>query len=345
MLLVKTERAGRHRQAPPRVLRPPVRRNRAKWAAVVALTSALVLIVSAFVVLDAKNPKQATDPPQPHRSSALPTTPESYLGVYAAGAPSSYAGVTAFTSATRVKPRLVVYYSGWLEPFQVSFATTVARHGAVPLVQIDPDDVSLAAIAAGQYDTYLASYARAVRAYRHPVILGFGHEMNGPWFSWGYTHASPATFVAAWRHLVTLFRDAGTRNVTWLWTVNIIKRQHGDVPGPAPWWPGKSYVNWVGIDGYYLKSSWQFAPVFGPTVIAVRELTGDPILISETGATYAVGQPTKIADVFAGMHKYGLLGLVWFDSTNSSGQDFGISSPAAIAAFRRGAETYIRPSS
>jgi len=52
-----------------------------------------------------------------------------------------------------------------------------------------------------------------------------------------------------------------------------------------------------------------------------------------------------IADVFAGIHEYGLLGLVRFDSTNGSGQDFGISSRAAIVAFRRGAKTYIRPSS
>ena len=29
-----------------------------------------------------------------------------------------------------------------------------------------------------------------------------------------------ATFVAAWRHIVTLFRAEGADNVTWLWTVN-----------------------------------------------------------------------------------------------------------------------------
>ena len=56
-------------------------------------------------------------------------------------------------------------------------------------------------------------------------------------------------------------------------------------------------------------------------------------------------QPANIADVFAGIHKYGLLGLVWFDSTDGSGRDFGIRSPAAIAAFRQGAKIYIRRSS
>ena len=43
------------------------------------------------------------------------------------------------------------------------------------------------AIAAGKFDAYLSAYAVTVRAYRHPVILSFGHEMNGSWSSWGYS--------------------------------------------------------------------------------------------------------------------------------------------------------------
>jgi hypothetical protein len=104
-------------------------------------------------------------------------------------------------------------------------------------------------------------------------------------------------------------------------------------------------VTWVGIDGYYLKANWQFAPLFGPTIGAVRALTGDPILIAETGAVPDAGQPAKIADVFAGIHAYGLLGFVWFDSTNRTGQEFGIGSTAAFAAFRKGASTFTRPGS
>jgi len=71
----------------------------------------------------------------------------------------------------------------------------------------------------GQLCTYLRSYADAVIAFGHPVILSFGHEMNGTWYSWGYGHPPPATFVAAWRHIVRIFRAAGAANVTWLWTV------------------------------------------------------------------------------------------------------------------------------
>jgi hypothetical protein len=257
--------------------------------------------------------------------------------VYHSGAPASYAGITNFTAKTGIKPRLVVYYSGWFEPFKASFARTAAKHGAVPLVQINPKDVSLAAIASGHYDSYLSSYAEAVRSYHLPVIIGFGHEMNGNWYSWGYRHTSPAAFVAAWRHIVTLFRELGARNVTWLWTVNIM-HTGSSIARPAPWWPGNKYVTWVGLDGYYYKPSWQFAPLFGPTIAAIRALTHDPILIAETSVSPTTNQPAKIADLFAGVRLYGLLGFVWFNSVHNV--DWRLRNPAAIAAFRRGAKTF-----
>ncbi len=239
-----------------------------------------------------------------------------------------------------------MYYSGWYEPFQVDFATKAANDGAAPLVQMDPENISVADIAAGRYDAYLSSYAEAVRAYRHPVIISFGHEMNGSWYSWGYTHTRPKAFVAAWRHVVTIFRTLGAKNVTWLWTVNIINdTRRGKIPPPAAWWPGSKYVTWVGIDGYYLKPTWQFAPLFGPTITAVRRLTGAPILIAETGAIPAAGQPAKISNLFNGVRLYGLLGFVWFNTTNSVGQRFGIESSAAITAFGQGAKSYTRPGS
>jgi hypothetical protein len=304
--------------------------------AIVAAVTIIVAVGRHEIVAGAK-PSGLTGP----RPITLSTAPGTYLGVYEAGVPGSYSGVTAFTKDTGIKPGVVVYYSGWLESFRASFATTVAKRGAVPLVQIEPTGISLAAIASGKYDGYLSSYAEAVRNYGGPVILSFGHEMNGAWYSWGYRHASPTRFVAAWRHIVSVFRFVGARNVTWLWTINVISdTPDGKIPGPAPWWPGSSYVNWVGIDGYYYEPSWRFASLFGTTVVAVRRLTDDPILIAETAAAPAVGQSAQIADLFAGVRTYGLLGLVWFDVNGS--RDWRLSNPAAIAAFRQDAATYKR---
>ena len=80
--------------------------------------------------------------------------------------------------------------------------------------------------------------------------------------------------------------------------------------------------------------------------LAVRPVVrADPILIAETGAEPATNQSAKVADLFAGVKAYGLLGFVYFDTTNSIGQPFGFSSSAAIAAYRKGASTYHRPGS
>ena len=336
--MTDTQRLGRHRQAVPQRNRTPVRRHRARLAAAAGVA---VAIVVAFAVYGAGQPAKP-GPALIDDIHGLPTAPGSYIGLYERGMPPSYAGLNAFTTATGVRPDVLVIYSSWLEPFQTGFATTAAQHGAVPLVQINPFGVSIAAIASGQYDGYLRSYAEAVRAYRHPVILSFGHEMNGNWYSWGNGHTSPAVFVAAWRHIVTLFRESGARNVTWLWTVNVM-HTGSNISRPEPWWPGSKYVTWVGVDGYYYKPSWKFAPLFGPTIAAIRQFTHAPMLIAETSAAPTTNQPAKIADLFAGVRLYGLLGFVWFNSVHNV--DWRLTSPTAIAAFRRGAQMYRRTES
>jgi hypothetical protein len=275
--------------------------------------------------------------------SGHPGQPISYVGVYEPGSPNSYSGIERFAHEIGRQPNLVVYYSHWLQPFRADFAATAAAHGATTLVQIAPNNVSVASIAAGQYDSYIRSYAISVKAFHYRVILSFGHEMNGYWYSWGYKDTPAAVFVAAWRRIVTIFREEGAINVTWMWTVNITATVGShNIPSPARWWPGSSYVNWVGIDGYYYNSWWTFASLFGPTVVEVRQITRDPILIAETGAATSAGQAAKISDLFAGVSAYGLLGLVWFDSQGvDQDQTWQINSPAAEAAFREAVKTYL----
>ncbi|HEY0719607.1 MAG TPA: glycosyl hydrolase [Streptosporangiaceae bacterium] len=322
--------------------RTRARRRRRRGRRRPLVTAALAVVAAVAIAAGVVAYNDASTPSGPLTS--LPPSARSYLGVYTPDLPASYGGVSAFRQATGTTPDIVMYYSGWYVPFPATFAAKVADEGAAPLVQMEPTGIDVAKIAAGHYDGYLSAYAEAVRAYRHPVILSFGHEMNGTWYSWANTHTSPAVFVQAWRHIFGLFRALGAGNVTWLWTVNIINNtKTGTIPSPRAWWPGAAYVNWVGVDGYYLKPNWQFAPLFGPTIGAVRQFTSAPILISETGAEPAANQAAKVADLFAGIKSYGLLGMVYFDSTNSTGQKFGLSGPAAIDAFRQGARLYHRP--
>jgi mannan endo-1,4-beta-mannosidase len=309
-------------------------------AAVAIAAAAIISSGARFKVL------LPSSPPPAHTS--LPPSSNSYLGVYETGAPPGYQPVAEFARTAGTRPNLVGYYSGWAEPFAASFAERIHAHGAIPYVQIDPTDALVSAIAAGKYDIYLRTYADSVRDFRHAVVIGFGHEMNAPWYPWGYGHVPPSTFVAAWRHIVTLFRREGAGNVTWLWTVN------QDRPGTGPlasWWPGTKYVTWVGIDGYYFHSSDTFASVFGNTITRVRVFAADkPILLSETAVAPKAGQFAKINDLFDGMRRYKTLGLVWFDIAQSGGirhQNWRIDGKRpAKAAFQLGisALTLARPS-
>jgi mannan endo-1,4-beta-mannosidase len=282
------------------------------------------------------------DPKEAHAS--LPSLPAAYLGVFEPGSPPGYGAIATFARAAGRKPNLAEYYSGWAEPFDTSFAEILSKHGVIPFVQIDPTDASVSAIAAGTYDDYLRSYADSVSHFGHAVVIGFGHEMNAPWYSWGYGHLPASTFVAAWRHIVTLFRSAGADNVTWLWTLQADEAGTGPV---ASWWPGAQYVTWVGIDGYYYRPSDTFSSVFGKTIDQVRSFTSKPVLLSETAVGPGADQFAKIQDLFHGIAAYKMLGLVWFDKDQHGGterQDWRIEdSPTATISFRLGVLRELAP--
>jgi mannan endo-1,4-beta-mannosidase len=272
-------------------------------------------------------------------SSRPATAP--YLGVFAGGFPPSTAALSTFQNTTGVRPNLITFYERFGSGFRAASVCVAVSRGATPVLQIDPTNIDLATIANGHSDAYLRYYATAIKDFKAPVIVSFGHEMNGDWYSWGFRHASPALFVATWRHIVGVFRAVGARNVRWLWTVNVINDTAADeVANPALWWPGSAYVSWVGIDGYYFTAGTTFASLFGPTIVAVSHVTHDPILISETGIAPAAGQPGKIRNLFAGIRAYGLLGFIWFDAVGS--QDWRLTNPAAQAAFRSAAQAYER---
>ena len=281
-------------------------------------------------------------PPAAH--ATLPNQLAAYLGVYERGAPPAYTPVENFTTVSGRQPNLVGYYSGWAEPFNLTFANTLRNHGIIPFVQIDPTDASISAIANGTYDEYLRSYADSVRDYSGPVVIGFGHEMNADWYTWGYKHTAPATFVAAWRHLVSVFRQQGADNVTWLWTVEA----DGPHTGPVQnWWPGSSYVTWVGVDGYYYRPTDTFATVFARTINQVRTFTHDPVLLSETSVAPTSSQFSQILNLFHGLGQYNTLGLVWFDEKQAGDtyhQDWRIEdSRLGAEAFRLGVKNSLVP--
>jgi Glycosyl hydrolase family 26 len=313
---------------------------RSRLIMLLAVALAVVAVTGAAIRLTGSS---SSHPPTAHAS--LPARPAAYLGVFETGAPPGYAPIAEFAQAAGRQPNLLGYYSGWAGTFDTTFAEMLYRHKIIPVVQIDPTDASVAAIVAGTYDAWLRTYADSIADFGHAVVIGFGHEMNAWWYTWGYGHVSPSTFVRAWRHIVTLFRSEGADNVTWLWTLQ------ADEPGTGPiasWWPGAQYVTWVGIDGYYKRPSDTFASVFGKTIDQVREFTTKPILLSETAVGPEAGQAAGILNLFQGMATYKTLGLVWFDKDQHGGidhQDWRIEdSLQAQPSFRLGVRMELAPS-
>jgi mannan endo-1,4-beta-mannosidase len=319
--------------------------NRAPLVARLSLIVAVLVVCagagSALYASRRQNAGIAALPHGPLQAHPL-STRHPYMGVFKAGAIASYTPVTSFANLVGRQPSILLYYSGWNDPFQFRFADEAAAHHAVPFVQMMPKGQAMSSVAAGKYDRYLDSYARSVRAYGQPVIISFAPEANGWWYNWGFGHTDPAQWIAAWRHVVTVFQQQGATNVTWMWTIN----RGGGPTGPVQdWWPGARYVNWVGIDGYYFRKGDNFDGLYGPTIRAVHHFTSDPVFLSEIGIGQVTGQATGIPNLFAGIRKYHLLGLLWFDVDQHAGiyhQDWRLEgNPAAVAAYRRGVQALL----
>lgn len=317
--------------------RRPLRAT-AKYASGTALVS--VLVAACAMAAQHASPPPASRLAEPKATLSLPPVA---VGAFVPGAATSYAPAQAFAKATGATPSIMLTYSALTAPFNTGFARRAQAHGAIPFIQLMPGKVSMRDVTAGAEDARLRADADQARSLAQPVMLSFAPEPNGNWYRWGWSHTPPAQWVAAWRHVVTVFRSAGALDVTWVWTMNI------PFPGSGPisdYWPGASYVTEAGIDGYYAHPSDTFATLFGPSIAAARKLSARPVLISETatGPDSGTRRESQIRRLFAGVKADHLLGFVWFDETQNQGiyhQDWRLEDdPAALAAFRSAAKTY-----
>ena len=226
-------------------------------------------------------------------------------------------------NALPAKPQIVNYYSGWLVPFSESAAQEARADGIETFVVMGPSNCpecrggypSLTDIAAGVYDGYLTSFGQEIAAYGHPVMVTFAHEMNANWYPWGLggkDGATPAQWVAAWDHVVTVVSAAAPGLVDWVWAPN--DEQDIGAGSVVPYWPGDKYVDTVGIDGYLRTDSATYQSVFGPTVADIRALTSRPIWIAETGLNVDATTGARLTSYVAAVRAAGIEGFLYFDT-------------------------------
>ena len=288
---------------------------------------------------------------------AFPPAGRKFIGVMTNGGAYDFTDLGTFSRAVGYHPSVYEFGQGWaVNQFSDSAIDAVARQGMLPLISWEPWDYrqetpgadqqsnqpaySLSTIIDGRYDRYIRSWAEGVKGLGYPIALRFAHEMNGNWYPWGVfaNGNEPRQYVQAWRHVHDIFAAVGATNVVWVWSPNIIWNTFTDL---ASLYPGNSYVDWIGLSGYYGtpgKLSYEsFNEVFGPTIADLRTFTSKPLVITETGATNVSGEMAPwITQMFEELPEHtDIIGVIWFEAVNVI--DWKVTDdPAATRAFAAG---------
>ena len=260
------------------------------------------------------------------------------LGAFIPGAPKDPERLVRYIRKTGQRPTIISYFRRWQHgTFDPPSLRTVTRNGAIPMITWEPWGYPLADIAAGRYDDFLRSVAAEARRWGHPILVRLAHEMNGDWYPWD-SAKDPGTYVRAWRHVVSMFRYLGARNVGWVWAPNV------DWGGPdlmKKLYPGDHWVDWVGLSGFSWGGPWGWQSefdVFHNSYDTITSFTNKPFMLAETAAGEIGGDKAAwIRDTFTKdlrrlPHVHA---VIWFNGRDQWARWDVDSTPKALAAFRR----------
>ncbi|HEV3153753.1 MAG TPA: glycosyl hydrolase [Candidatus Baltobacteraceae bacterium] len=199
-------------------------------------------------------------------------------------------------------------------------------HGRIPVVSWGCSGTTLAKIAAGDSaaKAIIDNEASAIAAYGHPVFIRWFWEMNindtinnnNQWTNptangntcmatseSGKTIQQVQTdnatnFIAAWKYIYGEF--ANVKNVTWLWNPDYTPTWYA----PSNFYPGDSYVDWVGDDEYdkcsnngnLCSTGNGFTATINP--FYSNAPTTKPLMVGETGSCQQYGAPYSQSQYF-----------------------------------------------
>lgn len=212
--------------------------------ALAAMTTLLVLSTGAVIL--------AATP------SAAAATPGLLFGAYASGYSGSGSQLPQFESQLGSKVAIASSFRGWGDIFPDPAQKQDAATGHRLLIAWDLGSTAatrFTTFTSHAHDRYLGRAAAAARAFGKTFYVRPWAEMNGDWSAFQPTPngARPAggtypQFVAAWRYVVRYFRGHGASNVRWVF--NPTTDTYAETTPAKAIWPGRSYVDVLGLDGY-----------------------------------------------------------------------------------------------
>jgi len=113
----------------------------------------------------------------------------------------------------------------------------VLNHGAMPQIAWEPNN----GLDEVRDDQYLRGWAQAAARAGGPILLRYASEMNGNWMIYS---GDPDLYIEKWRIVYRVMHEVAP-NVIMVWCPFATPRSN--IPD---YYPGDSYVDWVGINIY-----------------------------------------------------------------------------------------------
>lgn len=234
-------------------------------------------------------------------------------------------------------------YYRWDSPIPTAHEAWTADAGRIPFVSWNARKnngtvTTWAHIASGAEDAWIAARADAFRAFGRPVYLSFHHEPENDVPMFG----QPSDYVAAFRHIVDVFRARGATNVTFVWTMMAWWFEDGGRVA-SQFYPGDGYVDVVAADGYNwypgkTGSRWRSFQDVMRSAYTFASARGKPFMAAEYGVQEDPAVPGRKADWFRDILRVidawpSLIALVYFDSDKIYPW-MPDTSPSALSGYR-----------
>ncbi len=237
------------------------------------------------------------------------------------------------------------YYYSWGDSFPTWRETWNLSSGRIPMISWGGYNTD--AIANGSQDSVIRARADAVKALAQPVFVRWLWEMDGTWTAQWVK--SPSSFIAAWRHIYTVFKNRGATNATFVWCPTAWGFQSG---AAQKYYPGDAYVDWMCADGYNWApgrpgAKWRTLSQIIQSFYTWALPHGKPLMLGEYGCQErSAGEKATWIDQARSALKTsfpGIRAVVYFDSATM--YDWRVhTSTSAFAAFQSMArDPYFNP--
>jgi Glycosyl hydrolase family 26 len=192
----------------------------------------------------------------------------------------------------------------------------------------------------------IVRWADRVRSLGKHVYFTFNHEPETSLNSSG----SGPDFIAAWRKVVTVFRERGVTNADYLWIMTAFSFKAKDRRRAVDWYPGEAYLDYIGADAYNwyncrpgTNNPWNsLEQLLNPMRLFAQGKTVKGIMVPEWASTEDPTQPNRkaqwITDARALFKKpgwEGFKGVLYYNKTSKypSCRWFVDSSQPSLTAF------------